>query len=483
MSSDWIYAACISVYLIALIVITVFAKRAERRASAEDFYLGNRTFGAFTLFFTLFATQYSGTTFLGVPATSYRQGFEFFVMMAIMISLVGVYGLFAFRLKRIADKHRLITPGDYLNFRFNSVVLSRLMTVIFLAVLTGYLLVNLKAVGYLVETASNGLISQEVSIIVACLFIVIYESIGGMRAVVWTDAMQGILILVGTLSLAWLLVDAGGGFESALAQTQKLKPEFWQLPATEKVVQWLSALFLIGFSAAVYPQAIQRIFAAKSVNTLVTSYRLMLVMPFLTTLIMLFIGIIAVGLLPDLTRAESEQVILLLLKQVSVDHPVWSALVFIFLLSGTAAIMSTVDSALLTMSSILTQDVLKPHFPDASGSAIKKMGVSCSWTIMGIACLLAVWVEDTIWALTVFKFELLAQAVPSMILSVRFRHWGANGFIAGALSGLAVAVCLKAGFMGAPAMPFNVHAGSWGLMVNVAVLLGVVGWEHSRRHA
>ncbi len=58
MMTDWrLMAVVIGVYFMALMVVAGLARRAQQNNSAEDFYLGNRSFGAVALFFTLFATQ------------------------------------------------------------------------------------------------------------------------------------------------------------------------------------------------------------------------------------------------------------------------------------------------------------------------------------------------------------------------------------------------------------------------------------------
>ena len=80
--------------------------------------------------------------------------------------------------------------------------------------------------------------------------------------------------------------------------------------------------------------------------------------------------------------------------------------------------------------------------------------------------LLAIVMPQTIWALMVFKFELLIQVAPAIILGVRWGRLQSGSVLAGLLAGISCAVCLKL----AGLEPWGIHSGVWGLLVNLLVL-------------
>jgi len=67
----------VGAYLVSLILIGVVGRFARKEDSLSDFYLSGRGMGLFVLFLTLYATQYSGNTLIGMAGKSYRQGYAF----------------------------------------------------------------------------------------------------------------------------------------------------------------------------------------------------------------------------------------------------------------------------------------------------------------------------------------------------------------------------------------------------------------------
>ena len=67
--------------------------------------------------------------------------------------------------------------------------------------LANYVLTNLKAIGYIVVAVTGGAIPFAYGVIALSLVMVIYETLGGMRSVAWTDALQGSILMVGILTI------------------------------------------------------------------------------------------------------------------------------------------------------------------------------------------------------------------------------------------------------------------------------------------
>jgi SSS family transporter len=463
----------IALYLMSLIIIGWLGYRAKKQDNLADFYLAGNSIGLFTLFMTLYATQYSGNTLVGYAANSYREGFSFLVSFSAGMGVIGVYWLFAPRLHYLSRRKNYITIGDFIEDRYDSKTLVFLLNIIFIIVLASYILTNLKAIGYVVEVSSGGLISFNIGIISLMLIMVVYESLGGMRAVAWTDIIQGVILLLGCLIIFFAL-DYAYGISNLVSQLKTTRPDFWAPPNTEEKLNWISILILLSFGAAIYPQAIQRIYAAKNARTLQRTYQLMLFMPLVTTFIIFIVGLAGAARFPELDSAGSEQITLLILTDIANMIPSLHIILVLFLAAIIAAIMSTVDSALLTTSSLFTQDFYRRLRPQASQAHLTQMGKIFSWLVMGAMALLAIYLPQTIWKLIVVKLELLIQAVPAILLGVQNRRPHSIGLIIGILVGICVTVIFRFADdwgLSLPSKPLGIHAGVWGLFVNILVVM------------
>ena len=129
-----------------------------------------------------------------------------------------------------------------------------------------------------------------------------------MRSVAWTDVRQGGVLLLGFGILVFLIPQKlGGGLGTGRGPTERngSRPRV-QAPSWEGANTWISYVLLLGCGAAIYPQAIQRLYASRSVAVLKRSLILMAFMPLTTTLVALVCGLTAAVVLPDLSKAESD---------------------------------------------------------------------------------------------------------------------------------------------------------------------------------
>ena len=184
------------IYLLSLIGIGLVGRMAQKETSLVDFYLAGRGMGIFVLFLTLYATQYSGNTLIGFAGRAYRNGFSALVTVLFMSSIIGAYLLYAPRLFRLSKEHGFITIGDFIQHRYQSNRMTLTISILAILALGNYILTNLKAIGFIVTATTGGAIPFSQGIIVLSLIMVIYETLGGMRCVAWTDMVQGVLLIL-----------------------------------------------------------------------------------------------------------------------------------------------------------------------------------------------------------------------------------------------------------------------------------------------
>ena len=302
---------------------------------------------------------------------------------------------------------------------------------------------------------------------------VIYETLGGMRSVAWTDALQGSILLIGVFTIFVTIQNEYGGFGFIYDQIQMREPYQLLPPTLNEKLTWFSTVCLGFFGIAFYPHAVQRIYSARNERTLKRSIQVMAFMPLVTTLFMVVVGLTALALFPGLDRQASEGATLLVLKDLSMRGAIGTGVIVLFLSATIAAIMSTVDSALLSMSSIITKDFYARLKPESTQAYLTKLGKIISWAIMGLSVYLAIVLPQTIWRLLEIKLELLIQVAPAFFLGLYLQKIKSSSILMGMTVGtiFAVGVMLanKLG-MDIPAKPWGIHAGVWGLVINMGVV-------------
>lgn len=462
-----------SIYLSSLILIGLWGRLKRKEDSLSDFYLAGRGMGFFVLFLTLYATQYSGNTIVGYAGKAYREGYTVLVSVTFMMSVIGGYLLFAPKLYRLSRKLNFITIGDYIQHRYNSRVLTVFAVTLLILALGNFILTNLKAIGHIVEASTGGQIPFVYGVLALSLIMVVYETLGGLRSVAWTDVIQGVILLFGCVVIFIAIEYQYGGLTSTAEYIMTNQPDVWAPPTWEEKRLWLSTLLIVLFGISIYPQAIQRIYAAKDEKTLKRSLQVMVFMPLVTTFFIVVIGIVGSAQIPGLNRNGSEQITLILLGDIAKNIPGIEYVIILFITAAVAAIMSTVDSALLAISSLFTQDLYRVAKPKSSQHHLTFMGKLFSWIIIAIMAYLAIHLPQTIWRLMEIKLEILSQVAPAILLGINIKSLDRQAVLAGLLVGTAVGLgIMVADWEGliSSDKPWGFHAGLWGLAANLITI-------------
>jgi SSS family solute:Na+ symporter/sodium/pantothenate symporter len=476
----WLF---IGIYLLSLIGIGWLAKRAQLENSLADFYLAGPGFGFAVLFLTLFATQYSGNTFFAFTGATYRLGYVWILSLHFMTAVVVCYLLYAPRLYTLAKARGYVTPSDYVHDRFGDKRLTLLVTVTLIVVLCNFLLAQLMAMGRAMQGLAT--INQDTAyiggVIVLALIMVIYGTLGGLRAVAWTDAIQGVILALGFGVLMILLFERYGPLTDAtriLMERDVANDTIKALPQNPlRYREWLSYVLTAGFAVSLYPQAVQRIYAARSARALRSSLAVMAFMPLPTMIIALIAGVMAAAYIPGLEGAASDQIFGRVLRDIQEHSALGYGLVVVLLSAVLAAMMSTADSALLSISSMFTKDIYARFFaPQASQAHLTRVAKACSWiTIIALVALaIALRHHASLVALMDRKLDLLIQMVPVFMVGLRFPGMRAGPALAGLAIGIVVALTLAYG-----GFEFVVkgkvggfHPGLVALVVNLIVTVG-----------
>ncbi len=457
-------------YIGLLVLIGFLSRRARRDSSLADFYLAGRRLGPYVLLFTLFATQYSGNSLSGFPGQTYREGVAYYMSVTFMVGIVTGYLLFAPRLFRAARSGSFVTPSDFLASRFRNPVLNYLSATIFTVALLNYLLAQVMAMGHATAGLTEGRIPYWLGVIGGAAIILLYELLGGMRAVAWTDALQGAVLVAGLLLAVALLLSEVGSPATVLRQVAAVAPAKMASPSLALCLLWLSNFLLLFLGAPLYPQAIQRIYAARSLDDLRRALATMALLPHVAITTVIFIGVVGIALFPMADGFNADQITFKVLAYLVEHQPLAYVPVVVVMMAVVAAIMSTADSCLLSLSSILTKDFFGRirGFGPADEARLARIAPVSSIAIMVAVTALAIRPLSTLWGLLVIKFEILIQLSPAFVLGTLHERSDATGYrgrdvLAGLGVGLAIALGLYAA--GHPQL-YGLHAGVVGVGAN-----------------
>ena len=475
----WLF---IGIYLFSLIGIGYVGLRARRENTMSDFYLAGPGFGFSILFLTLFATQYSGNTFFAFTGATYRIGYTWILSLHFMTAVVICYLIYAPKLFVLAKTKGYVTPSDFIQDRYKHKVLSTLVSVIMIIALCNFLLAQLMAMGRAMQGLSqfHGDTAYIAGVIILAFIMVVYGTLGGLRAVAWTDAIQGVTLAIGFAILYYLLIDYYGPIEDA---TQKLLVEDLTNntrktlpPNADASRAWFSYILTAGLAVSLYPQAIQRIYAARSSSALRRSLRVMAFMPIPTMIIALTAGIMAAAYIPGLEAAASDQVFGRVLRDIQSHSNFGYGLVVVLLAAVLAAMMSTADSALLSISSMFTKDIYARFIrPQASETQLTRIGKQCSWVLISVLVGIAILLRNhaSLVAIMDRKLDLLVQLVPAIMLGVRWSGLRARPCLLGLSLGVFLALLIP--FWGfefvSKGKVFGFHPGLVALIPNMLIAI------------
>lgn len=464
------YAVIIPMFIFLLIIFAIGYWSSTKLSSSSDFvndyFLGSRELGGFVLAMTMVATYGSASSFLGGPGTAYTMGFGW-VLLAMTQVVTGYFVLMILGKKFaiMARRYEAVTMIDFLKARYNStwvVILSALSIIIFL-----FSAMAAQWIGgaRLVESLTG--LPYNTALFIFAVSVLVYVTIGGFRAVAVTDAVQGAVMFVGTLVLLIAVIIAGGGIPNIMADLLNENPNLvtpYGADGNLSAAYVSSFWILVGVGVVGLPQITVRAMSYKNSRSM---HRALIIGTVVTGFIMLnmhLIGVFARPILPGIDIGD--KVIPLIALE---TLPAWAA--GIVLAAPMAAIMSTVDSLLILVSSSIVKDVYLNYIkPDADIKTIKRLSFSVTGALGIIVFLLALDPPDLLIFLNLFAFGGLEAAFIWPVVLGLYWKWGNKyGAIASMVTGIGSYVFLHL-YNEANGNLFGVHT------VTVPVLLSLIAF-------
>ena len=392
-------------FLILFTVVGVYAATVKQDTTT-DYLLAGRSVNPWAIALSALSTGQSGFLFTAQVGYAYTQG-----LSAIWLAIgwaIGDYLAWTLvfkRLRLVSEATEAETVPAFLaqkqpGYRWISVI-SALITIFFLGTYAAaQLLAGSKAL--------NSLFGWDLAwgIIIGAVIVVIYCFSGGIRASIWTDSVQTVVMIGALVLLFFVTISAGGGVGNIFDSLGTIDSNLVRLFPSD--LPWGFFPFFIGwmvagFGAVGQPHIVVRAMALDSADNMGKARDIRTICGIITAFAAIFIGLSGRILLPALNDPE---LALLDLSQ----NLLPGVLVGVMLAGLFAATISTADSQILSCSAALTQDL----FPGLAKSyRYAKIG---TLVVTAIVLAIALASDDSVFDLITFAWSILASGLGVLLI-------------------------------------------------------------------
>lgn len=431
--SDLITIVIILVLYLCISVAIGFYGRSNED-TAEDYFVASRKINPLVLFCTLAATNFSAFFFLGFAGASYRAGWGFYGIMAMGTSLVGLsILLLGIPIYRLGKEKGYMTPPALIAGETKSKYLGWIYGAVLVIFTLPYLATQPMGAGILLETLSGGEIPYFTGAFLLTCVMITYLIMGGMKSSAMTDVFQGILMfaILIVFVVGFFIHEDIGGFSEAGQSLWDNKPEKFVREGNFTWQVIFSYTLLWPITVPMFPQLFSRFYIAeddKAIRTAAWLYPTVVPVLFLFPVIIGVYGNI-VEFDHNLTKPESDNILPLVLTEYA---PLWAGA--IVCVGAIAAFMSTADSQILAMSSIITKDGL-PAITNVKEENEKQIGRILIIILAIIGLVLAYDPPDTIFDIVSQAFTGLAVLFPTTVAVLYWRRVRAISCIISIIAG------------------------------------------------
>lgn len=328
------------------------SKRSDTRGFMEEYFLGSRSMGGFVLAMAIITTYTSASSFVGGPGVAYKVGLGWILLSMIQVPTAFLtLGVLGKRFALVARRTGAVTITDYIRARYSSdavIVLSSLSLLVFFM---ASMLAQFIGGARLFEAVTG--YSYQTGLVIFGLTVVIYTTVGGFRAVVLTDTVQGIMMLVASVAILCAVVSAGGGVGSIMNTLYAADPKLLTPGGAGGAIPKpfiLSFWVLVGIGILGLPQTTQKCLGYKDSRSMHNAMIIGTLVVGFTMLAMHLVGAMGRAVIPDIEVGDLAVPTL----TVRLLSPFWAG---VFIAGPLAAIMSTVDSMLIMCSAAIVKDL------------------------------------------------------------------------------------------------------------------------------
>jgi len=395
----------------------------------EDFMVAGRRLPLHLAWATIVATWFGAGAMLTATDTVRAKG-----LVGAALDPVGA-GLCLFLagwlLARPLWEMKLLTLPDFYGRRFGTRT-ERLSAVLMIPTYFGWIAAQFVALAHLLELVFA--IDPTWGILIVAIVGMAYTLLGGMWSVTLTDAAQIAVVAVGLVVLAVVVLgDLGdGSFVDGLGHLWDATPDerLVVIPTDELAafVTWFGIVAVGALGNLPGQDLTQRIFASNSARTAVWACHIAGFVYFGLGIFTLLLGLSAELVVPAEELAAKSTMALL----ASLFLTPWAAALFV--LAVMSAVLSTIDSAILSPSSVLAQNLLSPRWPNADKLALNRGSVVAVTAVSIVTAYLG----ESAYELLESAYELgLVSLLVPLLMGIRTNVGGERAALASMIVGTA----------------------------------------------
>jgi len=436
MQLNWALLLPVLAYLAGVYLLAAWCGRKARSGGnfLREYFIGGRSMGGFVLAMTLVATYTSASSFIGGPGVAYKTGLGWVLLAVIQVPTAWLtLGVLGKKFAIVARRIDAITVNDFLRERYRSkfvvIAASVSLLLFFVSAMTAQFIGGAR----LFETITG--LPYFWGLTVFAGTVVLYTTVGGFRAVALTDALQGVVMMLGTAAMIWGVAHAGGGMKNVMETIARTDPALLSPFGPKGFVAKpfiLSFWVLVCFGTIGLPHTAVRCMGYRDSRSMHSAIVVGTVVVSFIMLGMHLCGALGSAVLPGLTVADA------IMPQMAVKllPPVVAG---VFLAGPLAGVMSTIDSQLIQMSSTIVKDLYINYINPAAAAdegKVRRLSLWCTGILGAVVFLAAVRPPSLIVWLNIFAFGGMEAAfLWPLVLGLYWKRANASGALASAVCG------------------------------------------------
>ncbi|MEM6796535.1 MAG: sodium:solute symporter family protein [Acidobacteriota bacterium] len=419
--------AVLAIYLALVLAVGLGAHRLFR-GTGEDYFVATRSIGPFVLLMSLFGTNMTAFSILGASAESYRVGIGVFGLMASSSAIVIplIFFFVGTRLWAIGKRNGYLTQAQFFRDRFESDLLGLLLFIVLLALVVPYLLIGVLGGGLTLSQITGGAIPGWVGGLLISLVVITYVTTGGLRGTAWVNTFQTLVFMgLGAVTMVYLVQKLGGfgvAMERLAAERPDLLTRDQHLPAAK-----LLSYTLIPLSAGMFPHLFMHWLSARRLETFklpILAYPLCMIVVWVPSVTL---GVFGRLDFPGLEGPASNGV---LIRMIHLHAP--EVLAGLLGAGVFAAVMSSLDSQVLSLSNMFSTDIVR-HYGFADSMSERQQVLAGRSFVVGIIALiylLSLVAKTSIFGLAVWSFTGFSGLFPLVVAALFWRRATRAGMFA-----------------------------------------------------
>ncbi len=458
------------IFIYMAIVLSVgLASHRLFRGTGEDFFVATRTIGPFILLMSLFGTHMTAFALLGASGEAYHTGIGVFGLMASSSAIIvpGVFFFIGIRTWALGKRFGYLTQVQYFRDRWGSDFVGLLLFMVLVCFMVPYLLIGVLGGGLTMNQITGGQVPVWFGGLMVCLVILGYVTFGGLRGTAWANTFQTLVFMILGAVTFFAVLDNIGGLEAGLRRVAELQPELLVRGAQVNKITFASYT-LIPLSVGMFPHIFMHWLSAKKAETFryaIVLYPICLVIVWIPSVL---IGILGSADFPGLEGAAANSI---LVRMIGLHAP--EVLAGLLAAGVFAAIMSSLDSQVLSIGTMFTHDILGRYgFGDKMSEARQVLfGRVFVVLILMVAYVWSLLANPSIFRLAIWSFSGFAGLMP---LVVGAMFWRRSTKVGAVLTIATVIVSWSYFFSVGADVPGYTVGGSGLMPVAVIILLGSI---------